>query len=352
MDVTDTYFTLSRYLGSGLFDRIKTILLEHKAQDGKINLTKAGLLKQLKKVSDDLLPEIDEALKVYQDELENTTSRSRVVYKEYYEGYYEKCKKFHEDLERNGRSLYERWEKSNFDINVRGSDGDTLLHSACEIPYGCYSPDGPDSVDNYIVAEWLIKNGAFVNAVGHENFRPLHIAVRYIDSKMVKLLVENGVDPNALCKFEYNNKTYRETALSFAKHSRNFIRNDYPDINDKNEQIISILSPITKVKDYSSFIPFYTYQLSLAFFCTAVASVCSALLGAQKIACGFAIVSGICLILAVTKYCLVKSIDNTYMRQVLDANEQEKNLLNEKPEVQMLVDNVLPIAPEVLHQHQ
>ena len=55
----------------------------------------------------------------------------------------------------------------------------TFLHLACSVP----------------VADWLIKNGAQVNAFDAAGYTPLHRAVYKDDCELVRLLLSSGADP-------------------------------------------------------------------------------------------------------------------------------------------------------------
>jgi len=73
---------------------------------------------------------------------------------------------------------------TDFNINIKDEDNNTLLHHACE-------NDIHDSI------KLLLNNGANPN-IKEDSFglTPLHWATEYEDMDMVKLLIENGADPN------------------------------------------------------------------------------------------------------------------------------------------------------------
>lgn len=73
-------------------------------------------------------------------------------------------------------------------INSRDSLGKTPLHYAVD-RYGSASLD---------VVELLLNRGAKVDAEDDDNYTPLRTAVYNRNRKLIKLLIENGADPNHL----------------------------------------------------------------------------------------------------------------------------------------------------------
>ena len=73
---------------------------------------------------------------------------------------------------------------TDFNINIKDEDNNTLLHHACE-------NDRHDSI------KLLLNNGANPN-INENSFglTPLHWATEYEDMDMVKLLIDNGANPN------------------------------------------------------------------------------------------------------------------------------------------------------------
>jgi len=73
---------------------------------------------------------------------------------------------------------------TDFNINIKDVDNNTLLHHACE-------NDKHDSI------KLLLNNGANPNLKENSfGLTPLHWATEYEDMDMVKLLIDNGADPN------------------------------------------------------------------------------------------------------------------------------------------------------------
>ena len=73
---------------------------------------------------------------------------------------------------------------TDFNINIKDEDNNTLLHHACE-------NDKHDSI------KLLLNNGANPNLKENSfGLTPLHWATEYGDMDMVKLLIDNGADPN------------------------------------------------------------------------------------------------------------------------------------------------------------
>ena len=73
---------------------------------------------------------------------------------------------------------------TDFNINIKDEDNNTLLHHACE-------NDKHDSI------KLLLNNGANPNLKENSfGLTPLHWATEYEDMDMVKLLIDNGADPN------------------------------------------------------------------------------------------------------------------------------------------------------------
>ena len=73
---------------------------------------------------------------------------------------------------------------TDFNINIKDVDNNTLLHHACE-------NDKHDSI------KLLLNNGANPNIKENSfGLTPLHWATEYEDMDMVKLLIDNGADPN------------------------------------------------------------------------------------------------------------------------------------------------------------
>ena len=73
---------------------------------------------------------------------------------------------------------------TDFNINIKDEDNNTLLHHACE-------NERHDSI------KLLLNNGANPNIKENSfGLTPLHWATEYEDMDMVKLLIDNGADPN------------------------------------------------------------------------------------------------------------------------------------------------------------
>ena len=73
---------------------------------------------------------------------------------------------------------------TDFNINIKDEDNNTLLHHACE-------NDRHDSI------KLLLNNGGNPNIKENSfGLTPLHWATEYEDMDMVKLLIDNGADPN------------------------------------------------------------------------------------------------------------------------------------------------------------
>ncbi len=95
------------------------------------------------------------------------------------------------------RSHWE-FEALNFDdINVRRSDGDSLIHLVAFV-------GGPDELD------LLVRSGAKVNAIGDMGYTPLHLAAMDGRLKVAEKLLALGADPGIRNEF---GTTPAETAL-------------------------------------------------------------------------------------------------------------------------------------------
>ena len=72
------------------------------------------------------------------------------------------------------------------DTNIQSNNNLNVapIHSAC-------------SSSNYEIAQFLILNGANVNARQLQGYTPLHTAAHNGNSELVKLLLDNGADPEA-----------------------------------------------------------------------------------------------------------------------------------------------------------
>lgn len=91
-------------------------------------------------------------------------------------------------------------------IEARDMDSNaTLLHIAC----------GKGKLST---SQWLIENGADINALGNDNITPLFYAILSQNIEIVKLLVESGADLNASMKDKGNDSA---TLLFFAIDSQN-----------------------------------------------------------------------------------------------------------------------------------
>ena len=77
----------------------------------------------------------------------------------------------------------------NVDLQFRDEEGRTPLHA-------CLERHVIGEVTKYEVMRALIESGADVNAVGREDYSPLHLATVKEDLKVIDLLLETGADPN------------------------------------------------------------------------------------------------------------------------------------------------------------
>ena len=79
----------------------------------------------------------------------------------------------------------------NITLNVRNDDGQSLIHAVLE-----NNSTGMKPAQKLELIQYLINNGASVTAKDKNNVTPLHLACKYQLPKIVKLLLDNGTEPN------------------------------------------------------------------------------------------------------------------------------------------------------------
>ena len=89
----------------------------------------------------------------------------------------------------NLTKLAKKYLNSKKDLNVKDSEGATLLYVAAES-------------GNIEVVQWLVLQGADVNAKGKFNETALHAAAKNDHARIVQWLVEHGADINAKTELE------------------------------------------------------------------------------------------------------------------------------------------------------
>ena len=88
------------------------------------------------------------------------------------------------DLKRAGQPALQAWVDAGHYIQQQDQFGFTLLHYVAE--------DG-----NVELAQWLLAQGANVNAPTPYGYTPLHYAARHTTAELARVLLEAGANPNA-----------------------------------------------------------------------------------------------------------------------------------------------------------
>ncbi|MBD0391720.1 ankyrin repeat domain-containing protein [Wolbachia endosymbiont of Pentalonia nigronervosa] len=104
--------------------------------------------------------------------------------------------KIKEKLAKKHRDVYIKWEKKKFDINYLFSFRDGYINNACTLLHICVRY-GLEKIINALLAIEGININAVDNRYGET---PLHIAVEIGYENIVKILLKNGADVNAVDK--------------------------------------------------------------------------------------------------------------------------------------------------------